>query len=90
MQNYEKHPRAKIAIPVRFQGLGANTLSNPTASVSPAGLTIHSTVVAADGKGLVVLVGGGTADTVYQVEPECDISNGEHPVGEFTVTIKDN
>lgn len=90
MQNYDKHPSAKIAIPIHYAGLGTNTLSSPSSTVSPVGLTIISTSIAADGKGLVVLVGGGTNGITYQVEATCDISNGEKPVTEFTVRIVDN
>jgi hypothetical protein len=87
LPNYQKHPNDKIAVPIKFRNLGANTLSTPAATVTPSGMTATATISGSD---MTVLCVGGTDGVAYQVEASCNISNGEARVVEFTVTVKDN
>ncbi len=88
MQTYVKHPDATIAIPIVYNDLGSNTLSNPTVlSTTPVGLTASASV---SGNRVIVLVSGGAAGTEYQVEVRVDVSNGEKPVAEFLVNVVNN
>lgn len=89
VNRYYKHPRRIMAVPCKALRKPAGvSLSSPTQAADP-GLTLVNISLADDFDGLVSLVGGGAAGTVYKVTAECDASNGEHPVWEFEIEVVD-
>ena len=85
---YQKYSIKKMAVPVVVRNIGNKTLSNPTVSVSPSGMTATITLNS-DEKGYVVLCVGGTADANYLVTANCDVSNGETAPAKFMVQVRD-
>lgn len=83
----EKHPDAKIGIPIDVIGLESSvTVSSAVTTASPAGPTIHSTSV--DGNRVTPLVSGGTQGTQYRMKTIYTLSNGEQPVSEFDMLVR--
>lgn len=88
LPHYQQHPDAAVAYPIDVIGLGANTISGATATVSPSGLTLGAPTVT--GKRVTVLASAGSNGVTYQVTVVITLSNGEKPVQEFEVEVKDN
>lgn len=86
LPRYTKHPSDIIAVPINVINLGSNTIG--VVSSTGGGLTVSSTT--ASGSVVTVLLSGGTANTLYQVETTVNISNGERRIKEFEVMVTDN
>jgi hypothetical protein len=83
----EKHPSAKIGYPIDVIGLGSSvTISSAITTASPSGPTIHSTTV--DGARVTPLISGGTNGSQYRMTTVLTLSNGEQPVGEFDLLVR--
>lgn len=82
----QKHPSAIRAVPFRVLRLPTGiTIGTVSATATPGGLTIGS--VTASGNEVTVMCSGGTAPTVYQIECEINLSNGEKLIGECELEI---
>lgn len=85
--NYEKLAAEILDIPLIAQNLGTNTLSNPSTTISPSGLTVNVTLETGNKKA-VAFVSGGSFPNTYLVRVLMDKTNGAKRAWEFTVTMR--
>lgn len=86
LKRYHKHPNAIRGYPIIVNGLGVNTISATTTTITPAGMAEVSTTF--NGPEVTALLSGGVANTDYQAETQIDLSNGERLIKEYIIEVR--
>jgi hypothetical protein len=86
LPRYVKHPNEIRGYPIIVNGLGLNTITASSTTITPAGMTEVSTTFS--GAEVTALLSGGAANTDYQAETQIDLSNGERLIQEYIIQVR--